>query len=219
MEKVILRRRMVEEQLIARGIRDERVLDAMSRIPREEFVPKNLINSAYEDCPLPIGEGQTISQPYMVALMVEKLELKGDEKVLEIGAGSGYQAAILASLCRKVYTVERISSLVKFAAENLTRSALSKVEGRNIIIKEADGYSGLQEFSPYQGIIVACAISAPPHMLIEQLDEGGRLVIPLGGRFSQELTVIKKKKGRLETEKVCGCVFVPLITGENSDRS
>jgi len=205
MEKVILRRRMVEEQLIARGIRDERVLDAMSRIPREEFVPKNLINSAYEDCPLPIGEGQTISQPYMVALMVEKLELKGDEKVLEIGAGSGYQAAILASLCRKVYTVERISSLVKFAAENLKTHD-------NIIIKEADGYSGLLEFSPYQGIIVACAISAPPHMLIEQLDEGGRLVIPLGGRFSQELTVIKKKKGRLETEKVCGCVFVPLVT-------
>lgn len=212
MEKVILRRRMVEEQLIARGIRDERVLDAMSRIPREEFVPKNLINSAYEDCPLPIGEGQTISQPYMVALMVEKLELKGDEKVLEIGAGSGYQAAILASLCRKVYTVERISSLVKFATENLTKFD-------NIIIKEADGYSGLLEFSPYQGIIVACAISAPPNMLIEQLDEGGRLVIPLGGRFSQELTVIKKKKGRLKTEKVCGCVFVPLITGENSDRS
>ncbi len=212
MGKVILRRRMVEEQLIARGIRDERVLDAMSRIPREEFVPKNLVSSAYEDCPLPIGEGQTISQPYIVALMVEKLELKGDEKVLEIGAGSGYQAAILASLCRKVYTVERISSLVKFAAENLTRFD-------NIIIKEADGYSGLREFSPYQGIVVACAISAPPRMLIEQLDEGGRLVIPLGNRFSQELTVIKKKKGRLKTEKVCGCVFVPLVTGENSDRS
>ena len=213
MEKVILRQRMVEEQLIARGIKDERVLDAMSRIPREEFVPKNLINSAYEDCPLPIGEGQTISQPYMVALMVEKLELKGDEKVLEIGAGSGYQAAILASLCRKVYTVERISSLVKFAAENLKKFD-------NIIIKEADGYSGLQEFSPYQGIIVACAISSPPHMLIEQLDDdGGRLVIPLGGRFSQELTVIKKKKGRLKTEKVCGCVFVPLVSERNSDRS
>ncbi len=201
------RRRMVEEQLIARGISDKRVLDAMLRIPREEFIPQDLARSAYEDHPLPIGEGQTISQPYMVALMIEKLELKGEEKVLEIGTGSGYQAAILACLCKEVYTVERIPGLVKFSTKNL-----KKAEVDNIIIKQDDGYSGWPEFSPYQAIIVACAISEVPPALIEQLDEGGKLVIPLGGRFSQELTVIKKKKGKIETEIGCGCVFVPLIS-------
>jgi len=204
------RQRMVEEQLITRGLTNKKVLEAMLKIPREEFVPENLVNRAYEDCPLPIGEGQTISQPYMVALMVEKLALTGEEKVLEVGAGSGYEAAVLACLCKKVYTIERISGLVSFATENLARLGLD-----NIIIKEGDGYLGLQEFFPYQGIIVACAISRTPKALIEQLDEGGRLVIPLGGRFSQELTVIIKKEGRIESERVCGCVFVPLITGDS----
>jgi protein-L-isoaspartate(D-aspartate) O-methyltransferase len=210
---------MVEEQLIRRGIKDMRVLDAMLRVPREEFIPKKLINEAYGDYPLPIGEGQTISQPYIVALMIEKLGLKGKEKVLEIGAGSGYEAAILACLCRKVYTIERIPALVKFTAENLKRLAIQQGDKgkvfEDVIVKEGDGYSGLREFSPYQGIITACAISGPPPALIEQLDEGAKLVIPLGGRFSQELTVLTKNKGSLEREVVCGCVFVPLITNKS----
>ena len=200
------RQRMVEEQLRRRGLKDERVLEAMLRIPREEFVPKSLAESAYGDHPLPIGEGQTISQPYMVALMVETLALKGDEKVLEIGTGSGYEAAILACLCQEVYTVERIPFLVRLAKENL-----QKFKFRNIIVKEGDGSLGWSEFSPYQGIMVACAASETPPALIEQLAEGGRLLIPLGGRYMQELTLIKKRGGKLETEDICGCVFVPLI--------
>lgn len=215
MEKIAEQRHsMVEEQLKARGITDNRVLDAMSRIPREEFVPANLHRDAYGDYPLPIGEGQTISQPYMVALMAEKLALKGDEKVLEIGTGSGYQAVVLACLCKKVYTVERIPGLVRQAHENLKRLSQRQdcnIDFGNIVITEGNGYLGLKEWAPYQGIIVACAISETPPALLEQLDEGGRLVIPLGGSFVQELTVIKKRKGRLETEDVCGCVFVPLI--------
>lgn len=219
MEKIIEQRsRMVEEQLKARGIFDERVLDAMLKIPREEFVPRNAARDAYGDHPLPIGEGQTISQPYMVALMVEKLALKGNERVLEIGTGSGYQAAVLACLSRDVYTLERIPGLAQSARENLNRLRQRKVcrdiDFDNIVIKEGNGYFGLKEFSPYQAIIVACAISETPPALIEQLDEGGRLVIPLGGSFVQELTLIKKRKGKLETENICGCVFVPLIGGE-----
>lgn len=200
------RQRMVEEQLIPRGIKDGRVLDAMLRIPREEFVPRESINNAYGDYPLPIGDDQTISQPYMVALMVEKLALRGDEDVLEIGTGSGYEAAVLACLCKKVYTIERIDRLVEFATENL-----KKLRFDNVVVKKGDGYRGLPEFSPYQGIIVACAISEAPPPLIEQLDEGGRMVIPLGGRFSQELTLFRKRGGKIESEEVCGCVFVPLI--------
>ena len=204
---------MVEEQLRSRGLKDERVLEAMSRIPREEFVPRSLAGSAYGDHPLPIGEGQTISQPYMVALMIETLALKGEEKVLEVGTGSGYETAILACLCREVYTIERIPFLARLAKENLKKFKFS-----NIMIKEGDGSLGWPEFSPYQGIIVACAASETPAALIEQLAEGGRLLIPLGGRYMQELTLMEKKGKTLESQELCGCVFVPLVEEEGDGR-
>ncbi len=200
------RRRMVQTQLIPRGIADESVLEAMRKVPRHRFVPEDLIESAYDDCPLPIGEGQTISQPYMVALMTECLGLKGDEKNLEVGTGSGYQAAILAELSGQIYTVERVEKLSKRAGEIL--KALGYI---NIQLKVEDGSEGWAEFSPYDGIIVTAGSPDVPEPLAEQLSEGGRLVIPVGGCYSQELVVLEKKNGKLERREVCGCVFVPLV--------
>ena len=197
---------MVEVQLISRGIKDKRVLDAFRKVPRHEFVPKELIDSAYIDSPLPIGEGQTISQPYMVALMTECLCLKGEEKVLEIGTGSGYQAAILAELAKEVYSIERIEILTLRATE-----ILESLGYKNIKVKTGDGTLGWLEFSPYEGIIVTAAAPKVPLPLIEQLKDGGFLVIPLNGRFSQILTVIEKTKDKLRVSEVCGCVFVPMI--------
>jgi protein-L-isoaspartate(D-aspartate) O-methyltransferase len=202
----ILRREMVENQLILRGISDRRVLDAFRRVPRHEFVSEELKNSAYIDSPLPIGEGQTISQPYMVALMTECLCLRGQEKVLEIGTGSGYQAAILAELAKEVYSIERIEVLALRANQILERLGY-----KNIKIKTGDGTLGWPEFSPYEGIIVTAAAPQIPPPLIEQLKDGGLLVIPLNGRFSQTLTVIEKSKDRLKTQQICSCIFVPMI--------
>lgn len=211
------RQRMVEEQLRGRGLKDQRVLEAMLRISREEFVPASLAEEAYEDYPLPIGSGQTISQPYIIALMIESLALKGRESVLEVGTGSGYEAAILACLGRKVYSIERVPKLINLAKENL-----QKINFSNIIIKAGDGSQGWPEFAPFQGIIVACAAEEVPSALVEQLAEGGRLIIPLGGRYIQELTLLEKKAGRVESKYICGCVFVPLISdkkeGKESDR-
>jgi protein-L-isoaspartate(D-aspartate) O-methyltransferase len=197
---------MVEHQLRARGIKDERVLAAMESVERHLFVEENLIDRAYDDCALPIGEGQTISQPYMVALMTELLELKGDERVLEIGTGSGYQAAILSILALEVFTVERIKSLA------LRAQRLFKELGyTNIHVIIGDGTLGLSEQSPFDGIIVTAAAPKTPDTYIQQLKINGRLVIPVGSRFSQILYQIKKTSFGISTSASTPCVFVPLI--------
>lgn len=201
-----LRARMVDAQLIARGINDRRVLDAFLKVPRHKFVPLQEVESAYEDYPLPIGEGQTISQPYIVALMTQSLELKDTDIVLEIGTGSGYQAAILAELVKKVYTIERIPALT----ENVS-NLLRELGYKNIELKTGDGTLGLPEDAPYDGIIVTAAAPEIPKPLIEQLNDNGRLVVPTGGGFSQMLTVLKKTSAGIVSTDICGCVFVPLI--------
>lgn len=201
-----LREEMVMNQIVARGIKDARVIKAFLKVPRHKFVSEKDILEAYDDHPLPIGEGQTISQPYMVALMSECLKLKGGEKVLEIGTGSGYQAAILAELANEVYSIERFPSLAERA-----KLILESLGYENVRIKVGDGTLGWEEFSPYDGIIVtACSPEIPPP-LITQLKDKGRLVIPLGESFSQVLTVVEKFKDKLKKEEICGCVFVPLI--------
>ncbi len=189
-----------------RGIKDPRVLKAFQKIPRHHFVSEKYLDRAYEDFPLPIGAGQTISQPYMVALMTQCLELSGRETVLEIGTGSGYQAAILAELAAEVYSVERVASLAEAA-----KKVLKDLGYGNVQIKFADGTMGWRNFAPYDGIIVTAAAPAIPEPLIEQLNIEGKLVIPIGARFSQILTVVKKYRGNIETNKICGCVFVPLL--------
>lgn len=197
---------MVEEQIKMRGIKDERVLEVMREIPRHLFIPEQHRPYAYEDHPLPIGEGQTISQPYMVALMTEALEVKEEDKVLEIGAGSGYQAAILSRLSSQVYTVERISSLA-LRCEKL----FQELGYKNIKVKIGDGTEGWEEYSPYNGIIATAATAEIPPPLIKQLATNGRIVIPVGNSFSQDLIVGKKIKNTLIKKSVCSCVFVPLI--------
>lgn len=206
MDYKALRKKMVDEQIIARGIKDKRLINILYKIERHRFVPQSFRDSSYGDFPLPIGEGQTISQPYMVALMTECLSLKGEEKILEIGTGSGYQTAILAELAKEVYSIERIESLAK-RAENLLR----ELGYSNIKIKSGDGTLGWPEASPFERIIVTAASTKVPSPLIEQLKEGGIMVIPLGDRFSQVLNVIEKRKDEIITSQVCGCVFVPLI--------
>ena len=216
-----LRKEMVERQLKARGISDELVLSAFLKVPRELFVPEGMKASAYEDHPLPIGEGQTISQPYMVALMTQELAIKDTDKtlplkvsgrsipvdkVLEIGTGSGYQTAILAELADKVYSVERIPRLAEDA-----RNRLQELGYTNIVIKGGDGTCGWEEYAPYDGIIVTAASPSIPEPLFRQLNEGGRLVIPVGGRFSQDLKLVRKVRGKEVASSICGCVFVPLL--------
>lgn len=200
------RKIMVEEQLIGRGIRDRRVLDAMGKVPRHLFVEEALRSRAYGDYPLPIGEKQTISQPYMVALMTESLELKGDEKVLEIGTGSGYQSAVLAELCEKVYSVERIKSLAVKA-----RDRLDSLGYLNVAIKIFDGTYGWIEYAPYDAIIVTAGAPDIPKSLIDQLAVGGRMVIPIGDEFSQTLVKLEKGRDGITTTNICGCVFVKLV--------
>ncbi|NOX96888.1 MAG: protein-L-isoaspartate(D-aspartate) O-methyltransferase [Nitrospirae bacterium] len=200
------RKRMVEIQLRGRNIKDEKVLRAMERVPRHKFVEKDCQKDAYADRPLPIGEGQTISQPYMVALMTQCLELKGNEKVLEIGTGSGYQAAILAELAKEVYSVERTESLSRRATKNLQELGYT-----NIKLKIGDGTKGWEEHAPYESIMVTAGSPDIPQVLVEQLSEGGQMVIPVGGSYSQELVVLRKRKGKVEKKDICGCVFVPLI--------
>ena len=202
-----LRNEMVDNQLVPRGIHDELVLSAFRRVPRHCFVSKVVRKeNAYSDHPLSIGKGQTISQPYMVALMVELLQLKGDQKVLEVGTGSGYQAAILAELANQVYTVERIASLAERAEQNLSELGYS-----NVKVGIKDGTLGWEEFSPYDGIVVSAAAPSIPPVLIEQLSPQGRLVIPVGGTFSQTLTLVVKEQGKVVSSNICSCVFVPLI--------
>ncbi|HDZ24058.1 MAG TPA: protein-L-isoaspartate(D-aspartate) O-methyltransferase [Desulfobacteraceae bacterium] len=203
----LARERMVKTQLIPRGIKDPDVLEAMKSVPRHLFVEEALWGEAYNDHPLPIGEKQTISQPYIVALMTEALELSGNEKTLEIGTGSGYQTAILAQLSRKVYSVERIRPLMTAA-----RKTLAELGYANILFKAFDGTLGWEEHAPYDAIIVAAGAPKIPEPLLEQLALGGRLVIPVGNRFSQELIRVTRKEKEVFTRKEFGgCRFVDLI--------
>jgi protein-L-isoaspartate(D-aspartate) O-methyltransferase len=201
-----LRNEMVKQQLIPRDIKDTRVLEAFLKVPRHCFVPENMRAYAYDDCALPIGHSQTISQPYMVAVMTEKLALKGDEKVLEIGTGSGYQAAILAQLCQKVYSIERVESLSRQAEKIIKELTFSNIE---FIV--GDGTLGYEKEAPYDGIIVTAGCRDIPKPLLDQLKDGGRLVIPLGEFFQQILTKVTKKGEKLMAEESVPCVFVPLI--------
>lgn len=198
------REQMVWEQLKSRDIQDERVLQAFLEIPRHLFVPTKYQSMAYEDHPVDIGENQTISQPYMVALMTQSLQLKGHEKVLEIGTGSGYQTAILSKLCSEVVTVERISDLSKQAQERLKPYS-------NITFIVGDGTEGLVHLAPYHGILVTAAGPEIPHEYVQQLIEGGRLVMPVGSLDFQELLLGRKERGKLITSSICGCRFVPLL--------
>jgi protein-L-isoaspartate(D-aspartate) O-methyltransferase len=199
------RQRMVEEQLAGRDIADRRVLDAMGSVPREAFVPPDLAHLAYADAPLPIGFRQTISQPYIVALMIQLACLGGEETVLEVGTGSGYQAAVLARLARCVYTVEYIPELAKGAQETLARLGV-----RNVEVITGDGSRGLPEHAPYHAILVAAAAPRAPGPLKEQLTDGGFLIIPVGDRDGQILERWKRRGENTFRERITGVAFVPL---------
>jgi protein-L-isoaspartate(D-aspartate) O-methyltransferase len=198
---------MVQQQIRARGVADKRVLSAMARVPRHEFVPAGQRLYAYEDRPLPIGEGQTISQPYIVALMTELLELEAGDRVLEIGTGSGYQAAILAELTPHVYTIEILPKLAQRAEQTLRRLGYGQVK-----VKAGDGYLGWPEHAPFNAIIVTCAPERVPEPLREQLKEGGRMVIPVGPQWtSQTLYLLRRQGGDLEQKAVIPVRFVPMV--------
>jgi len=207
MEWAEQRRMMVERQLRARGIRDERVLAVMNEIPRQEFVPTPYKGASYADDPAPIGHGQTISQPYMVALMAQCLELTGAETVLEVGAGCGYHAAVLGALARQVITIERIPELAETARRNLEKIGRAD----NVTVICGDGAKGWPECAPFGGISVAAAADDVPPALIEQLAEGGVMVIPVGGGWEQELRVIRKERGETTWRVATWCRFVPLL--------
>jgi protein-L-isoaspartate(D-aspartate) O-methyltransferase len=212
MDYEILRKQMVDNQIIARGVQDERVLSAMSKVPRHLFVGEDQQHEAYNDHPLPIGEDQTISQPYMVALMTELMRLDGSEKVLEIGTGSGYQTAILAELVKEVYTVEIVERLAITA-----RRILDELGYKNIKFKIGDGYDGWEKYAPYNAIIVTCGPSDVPQPLMDQLAEGGKLVIPIGYGF-QTLAILENINGELQKTESIECRFVPMTRkyGSNS---
>ena len=200
---------MLNRQIKARGIRDSRVLEAMAKVPRHEFVPEAYRDMAYSDTPLPIGEGQTISQPYIVALMTEALELNAGDRVLEVGTGSGYHAAVLSEIAKEVYTIEIIESLGRRAEERLKRLGY-----KNVKVRIGDGYLGWQEYAPFDAIIVTCAPDHIPQPLVEQLAEGGRMVIPVGGEdHIQTLSLLKKEEGEVKQKALIPVRFVPM-TGE-----
>ncbi len=200
------RNAMVEEQLKSRRIRDERLLSVMREIPRHRFLPADLASRAYEDGPLPIGEGQTISQPYIVAEMTEALHLSGNEKVLEIGTGSGYQTAILCRMANEVVTVERLESLSRGA-----RATLASLKIENVLFRTGDGTLGAPEDAPFDRVIVTAAAPDVPPPLFAQMGEGGIMVIPIGGRWEQDLVCIHKEQGLPRKEYLGGCRFVPLV--------
>lgn len=201
-----LRLSMVEEQVRRRGVRCERVLEAMRHVPRHEFVPVENRSAAYTDHPLPIGGGQTISQPYIVAAMTEALQLSGHERVLEIGAGSGYQAAVLSRLAREVHSIEIHAGLAKAAAERLARMGFA-----NVMVDCGDGSRGWPDEAPYEAIVVTAAAPEVPRSLLQQLGEGGRLVIPVGNEREQQLIRVRRLAGgRTEQDHLMYCRFVPL---------
>ncbi|MFW5999285.1 MAG: protein-L-isoaspartate(D-aspartate) O-methyltransferase [Halanaerobiaceae bacterium] len=202
-----LRERMVEDQLVARGIEDENLLSAFSSVPRHEFVPEKERGHAYEDRPLPIGQGQTISQPYIVAEMISALELEAGDRLLEIGLGSGYAAAIMAEVANEVFAVERLAVLVRRAREKL-----AELEYDNIEVKTGDGTEGWPEKAPFDGILVSAAAPEVPETMLEQLDTGGVLVIPAGDKTVQQLLKITREdEGKYRREKLGGVRFVPLV--------
>lgn len=200
---------MVEQQLRGRGIRDERVLAAMARVPRHEFVPPEHREEAYDDHPIAIGEGQTISQPFVVAAMLEALALRPDDVVLEVGTGSGYETAVLAELTRRVYSVERIASLAERA-----RAVLERLGYSNVTVVQGDGSQGLPEAAPFDAIVVAAAAPRVPQPLMDQLREGGRLVVPVGTGFAQALQLVRKIGSAATVMYLDGVRFVPLIGRE-----
>ena len=200
------RQKMVEEQLKPRGIHDERVLAAMAKVPREEFVPQNMRAQSYADSALPIGHDQTISQPFIVAYMTEQLRLQPTDRVLEIGTGSGYQAAVLAELAKDVYTIEIVEPLAKDASARLAQLGYN-----NAHVKIGDGYQGWPEVAPFDAIIVTCAPDKVPEPLAQQLKEGGRMIIPVGtGMMDQQLYLLEKKDGELAQRAILPVRFVPM---------
>ena len=200
------RQRMVEQQLKPRGIKDERVLAAMAKVPREEFIPAGARAGAYEDGALPIGYDQTISQPYIVAFMTEQLQPRANDRVLEIGSGSGYQAAILAEIVEDVYTIDIVEPLAKTAETTLQRLGYE-----NVHVKVGDGYKGWPEEAPFDAVIVTCAPEKVPQPLIDQLKDGGHMVIPVGERFAQQLYLLEKKNGQLKESATLPVRFVPML--------
>lgn len=209
------RERMVRLQLVApgRSITNAQVLEVMGKVPRHEFVPERLRPQAYDDHPLPIGYDQTISQPYIVAFMTEKLEPKPADKVLEIGTGSGYQAAVLSALVSNVYTIEIVEPLARRAEADLKRLGYT-----NVTVRAGDGYKGWPEHAPFDAIIVTCAPERVPQPLVDQLKEGGRMIIPVGDFGNQELYLLQKKKGRVERRAVLPVRFVPMTGGPDGRR-
>jgi len=202
------REQMVQQQIVMRGVTAPRLLAALRKVPREAFVPEPVRDLSYTDQPLPIGEDQTISQPYVVAVMTEKLELKPTDRVLEIGTGSGYQAAILAELAAEVYTIEIVESLGKRAEATLQRLGY-----KNVHVKIGDGYQGWPEHAPFDAVIVTCAPEKVPRPLVEQTKEGGRIIVPVGSPNDQQLYLLQKSEGRLEQRAILPVLFVPM-TGE-----
>ena len=200
-----LRNHMVTEQIVSRGIQDERLLEALRSVPRHWFVPEEYVNIAYSDSPLPIGQGQTISQPYIVALMTELLELQGEENVLEVGTGSGYQAALLAFLAKQVHTIERHEALAVKAEKVLMKLGLTNVE-----VHVGDGTLGLPEYAPFKAIMITAAAPHVPQPLFDQLIDGGSLVLPEGGAGGQMLDRWRKKDGEYEQKHITPVAFVPL---------
>jgi len=207
------RQHMVQHQLVTRGINDARVLAAMAKVPREEFVTPESRIASYEDGPLPIGYGQTISQPYIVAFMTEQLRPKPSDRVLEVGTGSGYQAAILAELVADVYSIEIVEPLAKNAEATLQRLGY-----KNVHLKIGDGYKGWLETAPFDAIIVTCAPDKVPQQLVDQLKDGGRMVIPVGDRFAQQLYLLENKNGQLKQSATLPVRFVPM-TSEGQKQS
>jgi protein-L-isoaspartate(D-aspartate) O-methyltransferase len=206
------REQMVRAQIEERGIHDLRVLAAMREVPRHEFVFESLQADAYEDHPLPIGAGQTISQPYIVALMLQHLGLQATDRILEVGTGSGYVAALLSQVCAEVYSIERHAQLAGSAEARLERLGYS-----NVKIVVGDGTQGWPEYAPYDAIVVSAATAEMPPALFAQLREGGRMVVPVGSFISQELQLIRKVGGQVEAELLEGCRFVPLVEGPVED--
>jgi protein-L-isoaspartate(D-aspartate) O-methyltransferase len=207
------RRHMVTDQLSGRGrgITNARVLAAMGKAPRHEFIPDGLRSRAYQDCALPIGYGQTISQPYIVAFMTEQLQPRRSDRILEIGTGSGYQAAVLAELVHQVYTIEIVEPLGKRAAADLQRLGYT-----NVFVRTGDGYKGWRDAAPFDAIIVTCAPENVPAPLVEQLKDGGRLIIPVGPPLNQQLVLLRKQNNQLERQNVLSVRFVPM-TGQAQD--